>query len=651
MGYLVSIDNGGTLTDVCATDGTSTIHAKTITTPHDLTECFIKGLEALSEKIWGHVDLPEMVASVDYIRYSTTQGTNAIVQRKGPRLGLLTDDEAFHEAALVAAPGLFESFVGDRVRILPASRRNGERNDLVSAVSKLVSGGANRVVVAMSGAGAAEAEKAAKRILYRTFPRHLLGAVPLLFSTELSKTGTGEQRVWTSLINAFLHPAMEKFLYNAENKLREQRAKKPLLIFRNDGNSTRVARTVAVKTYSSGPQGGIVGGEVLLRHYNISNAVSIDIGGTTIDIAFFDNMTVKTQTFGEIEGAPVSIPLAEILSIGAGGGSIIRAEGGVVKVGPESVGSAPGPACFGRGGTQATITDALLVEGILDPNSYFGGKMILDRDRAEKAIKTHVADPLGLGIDEAVDAMMDAYHRKIAERLAAPKGQNKSDILLAFGGAGPMSACGIAEMAGLHTVLIPKYAAVFSAYGITFSDIQHSYVVELPHDADNALDSAKANLKEQGRRGMLAEGFALTECNLDYTLLTKNGEGYVRKALNGSYDRANAESWLELQVTKPIEKIKLGGVAREERRKATADGTRKGRDDLPIFRLENLKAGDWFDGPCLVEEEFFTTHVKKAGGFRSATMATFSCGAEGEGTMKVFITAAPTHGRARPDIA
>lgn len=608
MGYLVSIDNGGTLTDVCATDGTSTIHAKTITTPHDLTECFIKGLEALSEKIWGHVDLPEMVASVDYIRYSTTQGTNAIVQRKGPRLGLLTDDEAFHEAALVAAPGLFESFVGDRVRILPASRRNGERNDLVSAVSKLVSGGANRVVVAMSGAGAAEAEKAAKRILYRTFPRHLLGAVPLLFSTELSKTGTGEQRVWTSLINAFLHPAMEKFLYNAENKLREQRAKKPLLIFRNDGNSTRVARTVAVKTYSSGPQGGIVGGEVLLRHYNISNAVSIDIGGTTTDIAFFDNMTVKTQTFGEIEGAPVSIPLAEILSIGAGGGSIIRAEGGVVKVGPESVGSAPGPACFGRGGTQATITDALLVEGILDPNSYFGGKMILDRDRAEKAIKTHVADPLGLGIDEAVDAMMDAYHRKIAERLAAPKGQNKSDI-------------------------------------------QHSYVVELPHDADNALDSAKANLKEQGRRGMLAEGFALTECNLDYTLLTKNGEGYVRKALNGSYDRANAESWLELQVTKPIEKIKLGGVAREERRKATADGTRKGRDDLPIFRLENLKAGDWFDGPCLVEEEFFTTHVKKAGGFRSATMATFSCGAEGEGTMKVFITAAPTHGRARPDIA
>lgn len=611
MGYLVSIDNGGTLTDVCATDGISTIHAKTITTPHDLTECFIKGLEALSEKIWGHVDLPELVASVDYIRYSTTQGTNAIVQRKGPRLGLLTDDEAFHEEILAAAPGLFESFVGDRVRVLPANWKNSERNDLVSSVSKLVSGGANRIVIAMSGAGAADAEKVAKRVLYRTFPRHLLGAVPLLFSTELSRIGTPEQRAWTSIINAFLHPAMEKFLYNAENKLREQRAKKPLLIFRNDGNSTRVARTVAVKTYSSGPQGGIVGGEVLLRHYGIPNAVSIDIGGTTTDIAFFDGMVVKTQAFGEIEGAPVAMPLAEILSIGAGGGSIIRVEDGVVKVGPESVGSAPGPACFGRGGTLATITDALLVEGILDPRSYFGGKMVLDRDRAEKAIKTHIADPLGLGIDEAVDAMMDAYHRKIAEHLAVPQGQKKSDILLAFGGAGPMSACGVAEMAGLHTVLIPKYAAVFSAYGITFSDIQHSYIVELAHDADDAMTRAQALLKEQARRGMLAEGFALTECNLDYTLLTKNGAGFVRKALNGSYDRANAESWLELQVTKPIEKIKLGGTASDELRQAKADGLRKGRNDLPIFRLENLEPGDWFDGPCLVEEEFFTTHVKK----------------------------------------
>lgn len=610
MGYLISIDNGGTLTDVCATDGVTTIHAKTITTPHDLTECFIKSLEALSQKISGEVDVAELLASVDHIRYSTTQGTNAIVQRIGPRIGLLTDDENFHTLVFNAAPSLFESLVGDRVRVLPHDWRGNGRTDLVSAVSKLVSNGANRIVVALSGATVAEDEKAAKRLLYRAFPRHLLGAVPLLFSAELSQMGTPEQRAWASLINAFLHPAMEKFLYNAENKLRIHRAKNPLLIFRNDGNSTRVAKTIAVKTYSSGPQGGVVGGEVLLRHYGLEKAVSIDIGGTTTDIALFDRMEVKRQQFGEIEGAPVSISLSEIKSIGAGGGSIIRAENGIVKVGPESVGSVPGPACFARGGTQATITDALLVEGILDPASYFGGQMLLDRARAEKSIMTHVGDPLKLDMTQAIDAMMTAYQAKIAGELGIDKSTSKDTVLLAFGGAGPMSACGVAELAGMNTVLIPKYAAVFSAYGISFSDIQHSYVVELARQVDDALDCAKADLLEQARRGMLAEGFSLDECRLSYSLMTKNGSGFVRSALNGTHDRANSECWLELQATRPIDKIKLAGARCDETRKAVPDGVRAGRNDLPIFKLESLSPGDWFDGPCLVEEEFFTTYVR-----------------------------------------
>ncbi|MEQ8268088.1 MAG: hydantoinase/oxoprolinase family protein [Parvibaculum sp.] len=611
MGLLVSIDNGGTLTDVCATDGVSTIHAKTITTPHDLTECFVKCLEALSEKINGEVDLPKLVGAVDYIRYSTTQGTNAIVQRKGPRIGLLTDDDALLSGAMNAAPVLFEAFVGDRVRVVSPTSTSSGTSELVMAVSKLVSSGASRIVIAFSGAEAATREKSAKRILYRAFPRHLLGAVPLLFSTELTRIGTVEQRVWTSVVNAFLHPAMETFLYNAENKLREHRARKPLLIFRNDGNSTRVAKTVAIKTYSSGPQGGVVGGTVLLKHYGIPAAVSIDIGGTTTDIAVFENASVAVADAGHIEGAPVSIPLSAVESIGAGGGSIIRAEDGKILVGPESVGSAPGPACFARGGTSATMTDAFLALGILDPQSYFGGRMVLDRERAARAIMAHVGDPLGLPLAEAAEAMAAAYHGKIAATLKAWAGENPDATLLAFGGAGPMSACGVAEMAGLKTVLIPKFAAVFSAYGIAFSDIEHSYMAELARDSDGALARAKADLAEQARRGMLAEGFDLAECRLDYAVLTKNGAGYTRAKLNGQLDRANIETWLELRVTKPIDKIALGGTESGERRKAEPSGIRKGTSDLPLFRLEELLPGDWHDGPCLVEEAFFTTHVRQ----------------------------------------
>lgn len=614
MGLLVSIDNGGTLTDVCATDGISTVHAKTLTTPHDLTECFVKCLEALSEKMSGEVDMPKLVGSIDYIRYSTTQGTNAIVQRKGPRVGLLTDDDAAATGAMNASPALFEAFVGDRVRQVSPGSATSSPAELVTAVSKLVSAGASRIVIAFAGADAAAREKAAKRILYRAFPRHLLGAVPLLFSTELTRIGTLEQRVWTSILNAFLHPAMETFLYNAENRLREHRARKPLLIFRNDGNSTRVAKTVAIKTYSSGPQGGVVGGEVLLKHYGISSAVSIDIGGTTTDIAMFEDASVAVAQAGHIEGAPVSIPLSAIESIGAGGGSIIRAEEGRILVGPESVGSAPGPACFARGGTKATMTDAFLALGILDPASYFGGRMPLDRERAERAIMTHVGEPLGLSLAEAANAMADAYHAKIAGQLSDFAGRNKRATILAFGGAGPMSACGVAEMAGLDTVLIPKFAAVFSAYGIAFSDIEHNYMAELAAGRDDAIQMAKSDLLEQARRGMLAEGFDLAECALDYAVLTRNGAGYSRAKLNGRHDGANTEAWLELRVTKPIEKIGLGSPESGERRKAETAGVRRGVTDLPLFRLEDLSPGDWHEGPCLVEEAFFTAHIR--GGWR-----------------------------------
>ena len=606
MRLLVSIDNGGTLTDVCATDGTRTVHAKTLTTPHDLTECFVKGLDVLSEKLYGEQDLPRLVSAIDYIRYSTTQGTNAIVQRKGPRLGWIVNDETVLASVRARAPELFDALIGERVRCVAT---DSDSMALTQAMSALVSDGANRVIVGFVGDGAAAVEKAVKRLLYRKFPRHLLGAVPMLFATELSQIGGDMRRLWGAFLNSFLHPAMEQFLYNAENKLRAHRARKPLLIFRNDGNSTRVAKTVAIKTYSSGPQGGVVGAEVLLAHYGMTSAVSIDIGGTTTDIAVFNEGRARVSEFGEIEGAPVPVALSEVSSIGAGGGSVIRAENGVVKVGPESVGSAPGPACFGRGGTQATITDALLLDGILDPTSFFGGRLHLDAERAERAVRKHVAEPLGLELSQAIEAMLQAYHRKIADALPKADAGRVPELLMAFGGAGPMSACGVAEQADIRQILIPRYAAVFCAYGIGFSDIQHTYVAAL--DADGALEKTKGELIEQARRGMLAEGFELDGCALDFDLLDGHDDAYRRTRLNGAApDSAmlKAGAWLELRATRAIDKLQLAGTGLGALAAAKPSGTRGG--ELPLYQLEALSPGDWADGPCLVEEAYFTTHIR-----------------------------------------
>lgn len=606
MGLLVSIDNGGTLTDVCATDGTAILHAKTITTPHDLTECFLKSLAALSERLFGEADVPRLIGEIDSIRYSTTQGTNAIVQRRGPRVGLLTDCPALAEQAAEAAPTLFEAFVGDRVRVPDTA----DERALAAAVSDLVSAGTNRVVVAFAGADAEAREGRAMQALYHAFPRHLLGAVPLLFSTRLSRLGSQERRVWAALVNAFLHPAMEQFLYNAENALRDQRARKPLLIFGNDGTSTRVAKTVAIKTYSSGPQGGVVGAEALLAHYGIPDAVTMDIGGTTTDIALVDGGHVHVNDEGEIEGAPVPIPLARIRSIGVGGGSVIRVADGRITVGPDSVGAAPGPACFGRGGTAATITDALLVRGVLDPHAYFGGRLTLDTERAERAVAANVAEPLGLTLDEAVEAMIDAYDAAIARALAVEGAVDGGRVLMAFGGAGPMSACGVAEKAGLERVLVPRFAAVFSAFGISFSDIRHTHLAPLG-PGDGGLDAARAALLEQARRGMLAEGFDDAGCTHAWSVLTPNGAGYSRRPLSGADERPNREGWLELQAVRPIEKIRLASSVCVERTRAEPAGERRGRHHpLPVYRLEELAHGAWGAGPCLVEEAFFTTYVK-----------------------------------------
>ena len=614
MALLVSIDNGGTLTDVYASDGATTLRVKTLTTPHNLTECLVNGLVTLSEALYGEADLARLVGDTDYIRYSTTEGTNAIVQRKGPRIGLLCDDQALVDAVEAGCTGLFEAFVADRVRIVSADGGEEARRGMIAAITDLVAAGTNRVVVGFAGTGAADSERLAKRLLYRAFPRHLLGAVPLLFSTELAKIGPDEKRVWAAVLNAFLHPAMERFLYNAENKLREQRAKKPMLVFRNDGNSTRVAKTVAIKTYSSGPQGGVVGGQVLLGHYGRKNAVSMDIGGTTTDIAVFQNGRVAVNEFGEIAGAPVPIPLSDVRSVGVGGGSVIRAVDGAIEVGPQSVGSAPGPACFGRGGTEATITDAFLVAGVLDAKSYFGGRLPLDRERGERAVMAHVGTPLGLDATAAVEAMAAAYNQKIADTVCAKMPADDGTILLAFGGAGPMSACGVAARTGLSEVLIPRDAAVFSAFGITFSDIQHTYVCPLPPGRDGEFDAAKRDLAEQARRGMLAEGFDLAECALTYALLTPNGAGYVRAAAAAPPPPMNRECFLELQVTRPIKKVALSDGDSTERRKAKAGVVRKGHRDLAVFDLESLHAGDWNEGPCLLEGSFFTTVVE--GGWR-----------------------------------
>lgn len=616
MAMLVSIDNGGTLTDACVIYGSKVFHAKTLTTPHDLTKCFVEVLREASRKIYGEPKLATLLEEVDYIRYSTTQGTNAVVQRIGPRLGLILS-KAGSVKELIRNDDekeLFEAIVGDRIGSIDLDLE-GEafETNISKAINELISQGANRIVVSLGGETLVADEARVKRVTLLRYPRHLLGAVPILYSHQLSDDHDSARRTWSSLLNSFLHPAMERFLYNAENVLREHRTKNPLLIFGNDGTSSRVAKCIALKTWGSGPRGGMEGAKAIALHYGRKALVAMDIGGTTTDIGLIENATVSERRWGQLESIGISFPLSDVESFGAGGSSVFRVDQGKIVIGPESVGSTPGPACFGRGGRQATITDAYLLLGVLDADSYFGGNLKLDAARAQAAIEENIAKPLGVSLAEALKQMERAYEVRIAGAIKPHLKDVAGTTLLAFGGAGPISACGVAEQLGISEIIVPRLAAVFSAFGIGFSDIAHVYDGALSDVSNKGLEKTLAGLLTRASRDMFAEGFDMSECSVERAI------NYTRKDVEAAH-RLNDETVLpagikasdypraEVRATKRIPHFSMKALENDKQIAATT--TRK-RGALQLYRLEDMKAGEQGVGPAIIEEEYFTCQVPK----------------------------------------
>jgi N-methylhydantoinase A len=633
MTRLINIDNGGTLTDFCLVDDGDVRYTKTLTTPYDLSRCLFDGLTKVSELVYGAPELAALLQSTDYIRYSTTQGTNALVQRAGPRLGLLLADSAVAEglAATRAQQDLLAALVGDRWAVIGLEKDDDALGqELVARVNDLSARGARRLVIAISGADGADQEARVKRLLLELYPRHLLGAVPLLFSWELVADSDDLRRTWSSLLNAFLHPAMELFLFNADRRLRDARARQPLRIFRNDGGSSRVSKSAALKTYSSGPRGGLEGTRALAGHYGLRHLVMVDVGGTTTDIGVVTDGAIRVDRRGMIDDAPSSLELAAITSYGVGGSSIFRVARGQIQVGPESVGAAPGPACFGLGGDEATLTDVLLLTGLLDPATYLGGSMALHPDRGAKAIEAKISEPLGITLDEALRRMEDAHVTAIARALLDTTSVDEDTVLAAFGGGGPMTVCGAARKAGVRQVLIPRTAAVFSAFGIGFSDLSQRYEQPLP-DADPATISAVAErLLQAGARDLYAEGVNPDECTPRFRITVERGdtESVIDLAdpLDAAaYLRPGDRASLELALLSPLPHVTLGLAGDIAESPARADGTRTlcdgqgGRAEVPVYALLSQPPGAQAPGPAVIEGPFFTMRVPE--GWQFATTA------------------------------
>jgi N-methylhydantoinase A/oxoprolinase/acetone carboxylase beta subunit len=620
MERLINIDNGGTLTDIVVGSGRNFTFTKTLTTPVDLSQCLFDGMTKASTQLYGEPDLAKLLHSTRHIRYSSTQGTNALIERDGPLIGLITDDaglvdelRASDESAL-----LFDDLIGDRVGLLPSEGAHDVlRTAFVAEINRLTTAGAERLIVA---AATLEREHLYKRAMLKNFPRHLLGSVPVLFSWEFATDTLRSRQIWSGILNSYLHPTVERFLYNAEDRLRAHKIKNPLLIYRNDGASSRVAKSVALKTYSSGPRGGLEGTRALAEAYGLKNVLMIDVGGTTTDVGAVSNSTISTDRHGSVKGVSISYEMSNVHSTGVGGSSIIAVEGGQVTVGPESVGAAPGPACFGFGGTQATITDVNLLLGVLDPETYLNGEMFLDSERSRAVITKTIAEPLEISLEEALVRMEDAYSQKMAGAFAHFVEDPETTTLAAFGGGGPMSACSAARIAGVRHVLVPKLAAVFSAFGISFSDIAQTYETNITGMDANAVDEAKKAMGSKASRDMFQEGHELGDCLLDWRLVTESADGSSSPSTVYSDGlipslTSGQSLILSLKATFSLPHPVIEGGVPTDKSDAVASGTRAVRssatqvDTISVYRLEDQQPGATASGPAIVEGPFFTARV------------------------------------------
>lgn len=618
METLINIDNGGTLTDICLWDGSEFTFTKTLTTPFDLSQCLFDGMTKASRELFAEEDLERLLHQTQHIRYSTTQGTNALVERQGPAIGLMIED-----AALVAemqqgsaAKALFDGLIADRVQVIDPSSDDLEF-DLVQKLNQLTTDGAARVVVICRNV---DAERHVRSVLLRKFPRHLLGSVPVLYSWDFIGDRTAHRRAWSCVVNSFLHPTMERFLYGAQHRLNEFKVTNPLLVYRNDGQSSRVSKAVALKTYSSGPRGGLEGTKALAASYDLRHVLMMDVGGTTTDVGVIEGGHIDTDRRGTVKGVPISFPMSNVHSFGVGGSSIIAVDGDRITVGPRSVGAAPGPACFGLGGKDATITDVNLLLSILDADTYLDGTFHLDIDRARAVVTETVADKLGISLDEALERMMEAYYRAMADCIRPLASDQGDTVLAAFGGAGPMSACGAARLAGIRRVLIPRMAAVFSAFGISFSGIGKSYEVGVPEPTSKAVEALAGEILRRAERDMFQEGYDIAHCAQRWFLSAEQDDGQPLDAWDyqpGDDVSVRAQGRrlsLRLLVNLDLPHPQMPLQSDVDPTPAIPSQTRTVRQkgspiEVPVFVLDDQAPGARAQGPALVEGPFFTALV------------------------------------------
>jgi N-methylhydantoinase A len=521
--YRVSVDTGGTFTDGFVTSGERSAQIKVDTTPYDPTvgfgACIAAAADAMGE------ELATFLSKSRMIHFSSTIATNAVVQRQGARVGLIVtagqEELLYGSSDQVAAlasfiPAEVVRGVSESVDSAGTVHRELDAGELEVAVRELLEGGVQVVVISLANSHLNPAnEVLAKQIVEKSYPKHYLGAIPLMLSSDVSLVDDNHGRTALAVANAYIHPTLARSLYRAEDLVRRDGFHAPLQIVNTDGSSTRVAKTKAIDTFNSGPTAGVLGAAIVADALKAEYVVTFDVGGTTTDVAYIAGASAPRSTHTEFGPALVPHDAVDIWSFGLGGGSLITVDNETkqLSVGPQSAGAIPGPACFGLGGDQPTPTDVWLTLGFLEPGEFLSGRRHLDVDKARAAIGT-LAEPLGISIEDAAlaayEAIGQAVGAEMREWVARQPGFDQSPVehrwLFSYGGGGGLLAIQAAEALDIPNVAVFPQSSVFSAFGGGLLPIAHSYHTSVSDVGDPAvLRKALNRLAERAWRDLRAE--------------------------------------------------------------------------------------------------------------------------------------------------
>ena len=662
MTYRLGVDVGGTFTDLVIHDvETGRLEfAKTPSTPGNQAAAVTAGAQELIDRLRISAD------SIGFFIHGTTVATNTLLERKGARTALV-GTHGFRDILQIGRqdrPHLYDWRLRRPEPLVPRHLRfevrervlyTGEvleplhHEDVQRVIERLREAEVNAVAVCLLHSYANPVhEHAIGEALREALPE-----VSVSLSFEVVPEFKEYERMSTATINAYVAPVMGGYLRRLQRSIADVGIDSNVHIMQSNGG-TMGADTAAdkpVHTILSGPAAGVIGSVALAGQAGYANAISVDMGGTSFDVSLAYEGEVRRTQDSEIERLPIKVPMVDIHTLGAGGGSVAWIDpGGALRVGPQSAGADPGPACYGRGGDEATVTDANLVLGRLNPEGFLGGRLTLDLRKAREAVAESVARPLDMGVEEAAEGIVRVVNAGMIKGIrvvSVARGYDPREFcLVAFGGAGPVHAAELAAELDIPKVLVPIAPGVTSALGLLMADLRHDLVwtvlLQSGKVQPSELSSRYAEMEEEALTQMRREGFESDRVTLVRIADVRYvGQGYelevpvaagrltdadvdavyarFHDAHRRVYGYARPESPLEIVNLRLTSLAKLPQPRLEA---APLDGTtdpdRAVKGDRPvyfehdfvstrIYDRSQLRPGDLMNGPAIIEQLDSTT--------------------------------------------